>query len=87
MTKGQKMSDHIEYLEPPTLHIVATCRHCESKTDIEVTTKGFNNWRYEGVLIQRALPELSINQRELLISGTCGPCFDKMFPEERENNG
>jgi hypothetical protein len=33
----------------------------------------------EGKLIQKAMPELTKDERELLISGTCGPCFDRLF--------
>ena len=32
-----------------------------------------------GKYIQDAMPYLSADERELLISGTCGTCFDKMF--------
>ena len=38
----------------------------------------------EGRMRQDALPELSCDERELLISGTCGACFDKLFPSEDE---
>jgi hypothetical protein len=34
-----------------------------------------------GVLIQNALPNVNEDQREFLISGICGKCFDKMFVE------
>lgn len=30
--------------------------------------------------IQNILPMLTADERELLISGICGPCFDKCFP-------
>ena len=39
---------------------------------------GFNSWLH-GELIQKALPELTKDERELLVSGTCAQCFDKMF--------
>jgi hypothetical protein len=32
-----------------------------------------------GKYIQDAMPYLSKGERELLISGTCDECFDKMF--------
>jgi hypothetical protein len=32
-----------------------------------------------GALVQDAFPYLSANERELIISQTCGSCFDKMF--------
>jgi hypothetical protein len=31
--------------------------------------------------VQNIFPELSADLRELLISGTCGWCFDKMFKD------
>jgi len=38
-----------------------------------------------GELIQNALPELSEDYRELLITNTCGECFDKMFEDDEES--
>ena len=38
--------------------------------------------RQRGELIQEALPELSADQRELLISGTCPKCWDELFPPD-----
>lgn len=35
-----------------------------------------------GGLIQRVAPNLSEDDRELLISGTCGKCFEKLFEGE-----
>ena len=32
-------------------------------------------------LIQKIFPELSCSDRELLRSGICGKCWDKLFPE------
>lgn len=37
-----------------------------------------------GALIQDAFPELSANQREILISGTCERGWDKLFSNEDE---
>jgi hypothetical protein len=39
--------------------------------------------RWEGgELIQDAMPYLSAGERELLISGICETCFDKIFGSE-----
>jgi hypothetical protein len=46
-----------------------------------VPTHGLIAWK-EGMLIQDAMPELSADERQLLISGTCGKCWDKMFQED-----
>lgn len=32
-----------------------------------------------GEPIQKALHYLSVNERELILSGICGECFDKIF--------
>jgi hypothetical protein len=56
------------------------CVHCGTSHLITAPAAGFIAWE-GGVLIQTALPELSADDRELLISHTCGKCWDKMFPE------
>jgi hypothetical protein len=35
-----------------------------------------------GGFIQDALPELTTDQREILMTGTCQKSWDSMFPEE-----
>ena len=60
------------------------CVYCLEVHTFECSTSGFDAWQ-AGELIQNALPELSADQRELMISGTCGKCWDKMFPEDFED--
>jgi hypothetical protein len=59
--------------------LTVTCGCGTSKT-FEVLTQTYRNW-VGGQLIQRAFPELSNADREMLISGTCGICWDKLFKE------
>jgi len=66
-----------------TAVVAVPCRLCQETTDLKVNFQGFVNWK-SGELIQDALPELSCDERELLISGTCGTCFDELFPSEDE---
>jgi hypothetical protein len=40
--------------------------------------------RYRLPLIQDHFPHLTDDERELIISGTCGSCFDDMFGEKYE---
>lgn len=54
------------------------CRSCGRFVDVYVNVDDFNAWQ-DGELIQNAFPYLSADEREILISRTCGPCFDKMF--------
>ncbi len=50
---------------------------------LDATDEEFAAWD-SGVLIQDAMPRLSVNDREMLISGCCPKCWDKMWPSEDE---
>lgn len=49
-----------------------------------VSKQGLENYK-NGMLIQKALPELSAAERELLMTATCGKCWNKMFPPEPDD--
>lgn len=55
-----------------------TCQGCKESKQIEVNDKDVNAWE-NGAHIQTVMPYLSADDRELLISGVCGTCFDKLF--------
>lgn len=63
------------------------CRKCN-----EVTTFAIDQWQFEELskprrermLMQDIFPELSIGDRELIISQTCNTCWQAMFPIEEE---
>lgn len=57
------------------------CQFCKKVFTIKAKPKDIEAWK-EGALIQNVMPYLSDNDRELLISGTCEPCFDKIFGGE-----
>jgi hypothetical protein len=59
------------------------CVGCGKVYSLEVTTEQLADWR-AGTLIQTAMPHLTADERELLISKTCGPCFDSLFAHEDE---
>jgi len=56
------------------------CRVCHKDRSVDVPVEGYLRWR-SGELIQDALPSLSLAERELFISGTCGECWDRMFSD------
>lgn len=62
--------------------IKVQCRWCNKEKELEVPAEGYMKWEVGNVHIQDALPQLSPSDRELLISGTCPECWDRMFPEE-----
>jgi len=59
------------------------CPHCKRSHDVIVETADFEAWK-GGKPIQDAFPYLAPSLREILMTGICGECFDKLFPPEEE---
>ena len=59
-------------------NLTETCQKCGGIETFLVETEDLHAWK-EGAYIQDVLGYLTADQRELLISGICGPCFDGMF--------
>lgn len=59
------------------------CRQCRAVFNLPVTVEQIARWR-NGALAQNAFPNLSADDRELIISQTCGKCFDAMFAEKAD---
>lgn len=64
--------------DEPTAVIITTCPVCRAVEEIVATYSGYQKWK-AGMLIQDALPELTPNQREKLITGICPKCWDLIF--------
>lgn len=60
------------------MKLARTCTECKKGFSIEVELNDFAKWQ-SGKHIQHTFPYLSPGERELLISGICGECFDKLF--------
>jgi hypothetical protein len=67
-----------------TLQVSGPCISCRMPQTITVPAANLIKFG-EGDFAQNCFPELSADQREFLISGICGHCWDRMFPEEDEN--
>ncbi len=59
------------------MKVTITCKSCSETFEIEYMKKDHNAWK-SGMVIQKAMPYLSLDERELLITGNCGTCFDTM---------
>lgn len=59
-----------------------TCIVCRRTALVEVDPLGFRLWTKHGKHIQDALPTLTDDERELLLSGTHAHCWARMWPEE-----
>ena len=62
-----------------TLKVEITCIRCKRAHTIVVPKKGYMKWLDSNARIQDVMPELSADDRELLVSNICGPCFDQLF--------
>jgi hypothetical protein len=62
--------------------VTVTCAMCEQEQPpIVLQQHQLIAWR-NGAKIQDVMPNESAARRELMLSGTCDPCFQKMFAEE-----
>jgi hypothetical protein len=65
--------------------VYAECRLCGKVSPIECNKEDLIKWKNKEGYVQDLLHYLSADQRELLISGTCGECFDSLFPPDDED--
>lgn len=63
--------------------VSCTCPFCGKVTEVLVPARGYRLWQ-EGELVQNALPDLSLADRETLISGLCLDCQSEVFGEEED---
>ena len=67
--------------------IVVKTKPCTVCGEYEVWSldrQAVTKWQ-EGEMIQNAFPDMSMADREILISGTHPACWDKLFPGEDED--
>lgn len=62
-----------------------TCRFCGKEITVQADEEKFMHLD-TGEHVQDIFPDLSPNYRELMISGMCGNCFDKLFGEDEDND-
>lgn len=66
--------------------VVVVCPFCGKATTIQVVEEDYCAWKFEGALIQNAMPYLPANVRETLISGVCDECQDELFAPFEEDD-
>lgn len=65
--------------------IITECPWCGEEHEVEVPFESYLAWQ-SGESIQVAMPQLSANEREMLISGVCPECWKKAFSYEEEDD-
>lgn len=61
------------------------CPFCGEYHEVLVSEADYYNWQ-NGEYAQNAFPYLSAEEREILISGICSTCWEKMFPAQEEED-
>ncbi len=56
----------------------------EHTREIPVTETQLNNWKVGGIVIQRAMPNISADDREFIMTGITPEEWDRFVPREEE---
>jgi hypothetical protein len=64
--------------QPVILKYELKCKSCPHTEVVKIDPLKIEEWR-NGALIQDAFPNLTLDQRELLKTQTCGECWNKLF--------
>lgn len=70
--------------EGDNLTLTVTCPRCKQEKSVKVTSPQYFRWT-QGAMTQDAFPQLNPDERELLISGICGPCWKNLFNDNEAN--
>ena len=62
--------------------VQGNCAVCSKQKTLYIPESEWLDWRNDAGHIQDVLKSVSADDRELLLSGTCGLCFDAMFAGE-----
>ena len=69
--------------DTPFVTVYTECPYCHQVHSVLCRKEGLEKWQ-AGDYIQKALPDLTPSQRELLMTGTYQKCWNEMFKEEDE---
>ena len=64
----------------------AFCKYCGNHFVLMFNNDDMIDWLSGSLPIQSALPYLSANERELLLNGMCGDCFDRLLSPDLDND-
>lgn len=60
------------------MQLEVKCIKCKKVYTVDVPKEGLFNWQ-RGMLIQDAMPDVSADDRELLMSHLCSSCFNNLI--------
>ena len=74
---------HTSLYTATTMTVHGICEVTGKFYSVKVTPAAYHRWKYGGQLLQDAFPELSVPEREFILSGTTPAEWDKMFNNVR----
>ena len=67
--------------------IDTTCPICRKSHAVKIRrVSDYHEFAFGGKHVQDALPYLSAEEREMLITGICGACWNTLFADEEEDD-
>ena len=72
----------VDFASSDMVTLEIQCTMCHRTFILLVKRADLERYKRGESHIQHIFPYLKPAERELLISKTCGECFDKLFPEE-----
>mgnify|MGYP006928359397 CR=1 FL=1 len=66
------------------MNVIKICPMCGVENNIKCSASKYADWKYGGVLIQHAFPDMPLDDREVLMTGICPPCYSSLGGEEDE---
>lgn len=82
MIKGDLYTRLQELKKKHNIKIETICPNCNKHTVLEVNVNDYFDFKEGKKHIQEAFPYLSADEREMLLTGLCKECWDKLFKEE-----
>ena len=78
---SQKYTEKYQPEHTYTFHIKCNVKTCKYTANVEVKSEDLYKY-HQGKYIQDAFPYISQTMRGLMLDGICHKCWDKMFPED-----
>jgi hypothetical protein len=66
-------------MSTPNTNLHVKCRTCDTQKSLRVNEANYYEWLDRRMYAQDAFPHLEASDREMLISATCGECWEEMF--------
>ena len=60
------------------------CPRCHKVVFLPITEQELLAWDPQETHVQKQFPQLSPAQREMLLTGLCGDCWDEIFKEDED---